>query len=160
MEMRIQKGLPGRGIMPAVENDRRTFIGVVYPQNIDHMGHMNVQYYASMFDQATWAFLSGFGITSDYMRKNHKGMAAVNQVTNYFLELFAGDVVEISTRTLNVENRKIRFVHTMRRIPQNQVIAATELVGVHMDTGAHRACPFPDEIMHRLSRSITDSVSI
>lgn len=129
-----------------------TLVGVVYPKHIDHMGHMNVQYYASMFDQATWAFLSEFGITSEYMKANHKGMAALNQQTKYLLELFPGDVVEIQTKLLGVTESTLRFVHNMRRRPKGEAVATSELVGVHFDIVAHKSCPFPQEIRERLSQ--------
>ena len=114
------------------------------------MGHANVQYYASMFDQATWAFLSEFGITSEYMKTKHRGMAAVSQQTKYLLELFSGDIVEIQTELLEVSEKTIRFVHTMRRRPQMDTIATSELVGVHFDTEVHKSCPLPPEIKARL----------
>jgi acyl-CoA thioester hydrolase len=116
------------------------------------MGHVNVQYYASMFDQATWAFLSEFGITSEYMKANRRGMAAVSQQTKYLLELFSGDIVEIQTELLEVTEKTIRFVHTMRRRPQIDTIATSELVGVHFDTEVRKSCPFPQEIKERLSQ--------
>jgi acyl-CoA thioester hydrolase len=129
-----------------------TFVGVVYPNQIDHMGHANVQYYASVFDQATWAFLSEFGITPEYMKANHRGMAAVSQRTKYILELFSGDIVEIETELLGVTERTIRFIHTMRRRPQMDTIATSQLVGVHFDTEIHKSCPLPEEIKERLAR--------
>jgi acyl-CoA thioester hydrolase len=132
-----------------------TFIGVVYPHQIDHMGHVNVQYFASMFDQATWAFLSEFGITSEYIKANRRGMAAVSQQTKYLLELFSGDIVEIQTELLEVTEKTIRFVHTMRRRPQMDTIATSELVGVHFDTEIHKSCPLPQEIKERLSQRIS-----
>jgi len=116
------------------------------------MGHMNVQHYASMFDQATWAFLSEFGITSEYMKANHRGMVAVSQQTKYLLELFSGDIVEIQTELLEVSEKTVKFVHTMRRRPQMDTIATSELVGVHIDAEIRKSCPFPQEIKERLSQ--------
>jgi acyl-CoA thioester hydrolase len=120
------------------------------------MGHVNVQYYASMFDQATWAFLSEFGITSEYMKANHKGMAAVSQQTKYLLELFSGDIVEIQTELLEVTEKTIKFVHTMRRRPQMDTIATSELVGLHFDTEIHKSCPLPQEIKEGLLQHASD----
>ena len=44
-----------------------TYKGVVYPNQMDHMDHMNVQWYTSKFDEATWHLFSAIGITSGYM---------------------------------------------------------------------------------------------
>jgi len=32
-----------------------TYRGTVYPWHLDQVGHMNVQHYVGMFDQATWS---------------------------------------------------------------------------------------------------------
>jgi len=90
------------------------------------------------------------------MKANHKGMAAVSQQTKYLLELFSGDIVEIQTELLEVTEKSIRFVHTMRRRSQMDTIATSELVGVHFDTEIHKSCPLPQEIRERLSRHVSD----
>ena len=43
-----------------------TFRGVVYPWHCDHMGHMNLTWYAGKFDEATWNLLSLIGLTATY----------------------------------------------------------------------------------------------
>ena len=136
-----------------------TFVGVVYPNQLDHMGHANVQYYASMFDQATWAFLSDFGITAEYMKANHRGMAALSQQTKYLLELFSGDIVEIETELLEVTEKTLRFVHTMRRRRRMDVVATSEIVGVHFDAEIRKSCPFPEEIKERLRSKVGSASS-
>ena len=42
-----------------------TYRGVVYPIHLDHMGHMNVQWYTSKFDEATWHLCSALGMSPD-----------------------------------------------------------------------------------------------
>jgi acyl-CoA thioester hydrolase len=58
-----------------------TYKGVVYPWHCDHMGHMNVMWYAGKFDEATWNLLSQVGITSTYLKQEGRGMVAVEQQT-------------------------------------------------------------------------------
>lgn len=132
----------------------KMYIGVVYPSYLDHMGHMNVQFYAFMFDQATWSFFTEFGITSSYMKEKHRGMAAVSQKTEYLQELFAGDVVEITTQPLEVKEKSIRFLHTMTRRPKGEVIATSELLGLHFDTDLHKSCPIPGQISEKFLKAI------
>ena len=44
-----------------------TYRGTVYPWHCDHMGHMNVTWYVSKFDEASWNFLRSIGITPAYL---------------------------------------------------------------------------------------------
>lgn len=133
----------------------RTYVGVVYPSQIDHMGHLNVAHYAAMFDQATWVFLAGVGLNRRYMETAQRGMAAISQNTAYRKEVLAGDVVTIHTALLEVHEKTIRFLHTMRCDDDDAVVATSELVGAHLDRVRHRACPFPEEIRERLRGAVT-----
>ena len=128
-----------------------TYRGTVYPWHCDHMGHMNVMWYVGKFDEATWNFFHRIGITADYLRTNHRGMAAVDQHIEYKRELHAGDVVTVRTTLLELQGRKVRFRHEMVNEGTGEVSAVTTLVGVHMDTDLRKACPFPSEIVEAVS---------
>ena len=41
---------------------KTTYRGIVYPWHCDHMGHMNVMWYTSKFDEACWQLLSMLGL--------------------------------------------------------------------------------------------------
>jgi len=123
-----------------------TFVGVVYPEHTDHMGHMNVRQYVGMFDQATWVFFSRMGITSQYMRDTGIGMAAVSQHIEYKRELFPGDTIAIFTEPIKVTNSTSRFKHTMVCQEDGEIVATAELTAVHISRDAHKSRPFPHEI--------------
>jgi len=42
-----------------------TYRGVVYPNQIDHMGHMNVQWHTEKFHSGTWHLFSEAGISKE-----------------------------------------------------------------------------------------------
>ncbi len=124
-----------------------TYRGAVYPWHCDHMGHMNVMWYVGKFDEATWSLFHLMGISPAYLRDNGRGMAAVDQHIEYKRELKAGDVVTVRSEVLELHDKKIRFRHEMRNDQTGDVAAITTLLGVHMDTQARKACPFPPELL-------------
>jgi acyl-CoA thioester hydrolase len=134
-----------------------TYRGVVYPWHCDHVGHMNVMWYAGKLDEATWNLLALCGITAKYLDHLHRGMAAVQQNTTYKKELFAGDVVSVRTKMLEVRERLIRFQHEMIHDESNEVAALSELTAVHIDQNTRKACAFPSEILERLRKMLDSS---
>ncbi|MCG8494302.1 MAG: thioesterase family protein [Sneathiellales bacterium] len=123
-----------------------TYRGVVRPDQEDHMGHMNVQYYTGKFDEATWHLFSAAGLTNSYFKSRMRGMAAVLQTTNYKAEAMAGDLLVIRTEMLEVKEKTIRFMHHMFNAEKETLVATTELVAAHLDRELRKSCPFPEEI--------------
>jgi acyl-CoA thioester hydrolase len=134
-----------------------TYKGAVHPWHCDHMGHMNVMWYTGKFDEATWNLFAELGITPTYMREHHRGMAGVQQNTSYKEELFAGDVIEVRSRVLEVRDKVIRFLHEMRNIDKGTVAATSEITAVHLDRKARKACPFPAAIRAAAEARVQES---
>jgi len=129
--------------------DIETYRGVVYPSELDHMGHMNVQWYTAKFDSATWQFFSAVGITSGYMSENHMGMAALEQTIRYQSEAMAGNLLHVRSRALDISNRTLRFLHTMYNSETRTEIATCELVAAHLDRTLRKSCPLPNFVGKR-----------
>lgn len=123
-----------------------TYRGVVYPYQIDHMNHMNVQWYAAKFDEATWHLFSVVGITNKYIHDNQRGMAALEQITKYKSEVIAGDLLVIKSKILEVKDKTLRFLHVMFNSETEKQVATSELLGVHLDRVKRKSCFFPDDI--------------
>ncbi len=126
-----------------------TYRGIVYPHQLDHMEHMNVQWYTSKFDEGTWHLFSMVGITSAYIRKNNKGMVAVEQTTKYKAEALSGDLLIVESKFLEVMDKAIRFFHIMYNSETGIELATSELVGVHLDRKERKACPLPKDIKEK-----------
>ena len=123
-----------------------TYRGTVYPWQCDHMGHMNIMWYAGKFDEANWNLFHAIGLTPSYLRANPVGMAGVQQNIAYKQELFPGDVVEVRSHLLEVRDKGIRFQHAMHNIERDEVAAVCDLTAVHLDKRTHKACDFAPPI--------------
>jgi len=131
-----------------------TSLGIVYPAECDHMGHLNVAYYVQKFDAATWNFFFNIGVTPSMMRGTSIGVAAVENVLNYKKELLPGDVYEIRTRILDLSEKKVRFRHEMIERETEQVVATSEFLGVCFDRDAHKSRAFPQEVLQKAKAAL------
>lgn len=131
-----------------------TYLGTVYPWQCDHMGHMNVMWYTGKFDEATWQFFGQLGLSPAWLRSQQRGMAAVEQLTEYKCELHAGDLVAIHTELLEVRVKALRFRHVMYRHGDDEPVSISTLTGVHLDTTQRRASAFPEEMKERWQQQL------
>src|SRR5262245_31815319 len=132
-----------------------TYRGIVYPWHCDHMGHMNVMWYVGKFDEATWQLCNLFGATSDYMKKENRGMVAAEQRIVYKKELLAGNLVRCQSGIIEVKEKLIKFFHEMVNEETNEVAAITWLTGVHIDAQLRKACPMPEEFRKKAAELVT-----
>ncbi len=133
-----------------------TYRGTVYPQHLDHMDHMNIQYYMAKFDEAVWNLFHRIGLTPSYLRAEHRGMAALETNVRYLEELFAGDVVAVHSGVLRVGETSLRFVQEMRNGETGETAAIMRVVAVHLDRAARRSVPFPEAIAARARALVVD----
>ena len=115
------------------------------------MGHMNVMWYVAKFDEATWQLFSAIGLTPSRLRTESMGMAGVEQHIEYRHELYAGDVVTVSSTMLEVKEKAIRFAHEMKNDETGDLAAKTVLVAVHLDRATRRARALPSDVRDRAS---------
>ncbi|MBO6549419.1 MAG: acyl-CoA thioesterase [Rhizobiales bacterium] len=131
-----------------------TYRGVVYPNQLDHMGHMNVQWYTSKFDEATWHVFANIGITNTYIKEKNCGMAALEQKINYKAEVMPGDLLVVRSEILKIENKTIKFRHYMFDADKDSLSATSELIAVHLDREKRKAIPLPDFVKEYCDRFI------
>ena len=76
-------------------------------------------------------------------------MAGVEQHIEYKRELFAGDVVTVTSRVLEVRDKVLRFEHEMKNDATGEVAAKTVLVAVHLDAATRKAQALPEDVRDR-----------
>ena len=123
-----------------------TYRAVIYPQYLDHMGHMNVQHYVGHFDQASWSLLAMIGITRSYIKQERKGIVALEQNIRYHREVLEGTLIAVRSHIAKVGNSSMEIRHTMYDPETDDLFAEMVLKSVHFDLEARRPAPIPEEI--------------
>lgn len=126
-----------------------TYRGVVYPDQLDHMGHMNVRWYSAKYDEASWQLFSALGLTADYIQQHQSGMAALEQTIKYNAEVHAGNLLVIKSRVTSFSNKIIRFKHIMFNSESMSEVSRSTLIAIHMDLKSRRSSPLPDFVKDR-----------
>ena len=126
-----------------------TYRGFVYPWSIDQVGHMNVASYTQRFDEATWHFLAGLGLTPSFLDQNSRSAVAVEQKTKYKREVLAGSLLHVRTELIELGRSSIRFMHRMFDSDSGDEVATTELVGVYFDTTRRKSVELPEFVRER-----------
>jgi acyl-CoA thioester hydrolase len=125
-----------------------THRGVVYPWLCDSMGHMNTQFYAAMYDQATFHFLSALAPYAT-LAASGRGWADVRQVVEYKQEARAGALVLIRSTVTRLGTKSVTYIHEMRNVETDVVHSTSEQVTVLFDLKARKAIEIDEAIRER-----------
>lgn len=137
-----------------------TYRGFVYPWSMDHVGHMNVQFYTARFDEATWHFFARLGITPGFLKEHKRGMVALDQKTQYKQEVLSGSLLHVTTELLEIKRKTVRFLHRMYNSESGQEVATTELVGAFLDAEARKTTEFPQSVLDAAQALLTSAPAL
>jgi acyl-CoA thioester hydrolase len=132
-----------------------TYRGAVYPWQCDHMGHMNVMWYVGKFDEASWQLLAQLGLSRSRCSKQGKGAVALEQRIDYRRELYAGDLITIRSRVLEVNEKTLRMTHEMTNDETGELAAVTVILGLYFDAYLRKSCLLPSDVRERAMLMIT-----
>lgn len=126
----------------------------VLPGWVDYNGHMNVAYYVLAFDHATDAVLDRFGMGEAYRLATACSIFVGEMHVNYLQEVMEGDELQIDSRLLAMDEKRVVLFHEMTCPRLDGPIASNEVLCVHVDLGQRRAAPWPAAIAATLGQAV------
>jgi acyl-CoA thioester hydrolase len=123
-----------------------TLLSVAHPWQCDQMGHMNVRFYASLFDDAGFQFL---GHLAGADAPDHLGWADVRSEVDYRSETAAGTLLTVTTSVVKIGRSSVTYRHVMTDSVGGEVQAEAQLVTVRFDLKARKSVTIEDAARQR-----------
>ena len=133
--------------------------GVVFPWMCDHIGHMNVRWYAHHFDDGGFHLWSMAGLSQREMRERGTQVVVAQTTIKYVRELKAGDLILIRAGFVKVGQKSVVHIAKMFNADTNVFSAWEETVEVFFDPEVRKAAPMPEDFRQRLAARIVDPES-
>src|SRR5579885_186847 len=119
----------------------------IEPQWIDYNGHLNVAYYNVLFDRAVDETYEMLGIGLAYLKRTNHSTFTAEVHVRYLRELRENDPVRVSFQLLDYDAKRIHYFEELRHAGQGWLSATSENMTLHVDMGAKKVAPSPDEIL-------------
>jgi acyl-CoA thioester hydrolase len=123
---------------------------------LDVMGHMNVRWYITIFDDASWQFFASFGMDESYFQRQNCGAFALWQCIHYLAEICAGEQVSVHGRLLGYSEKRFHFMLFMFNETSGKVAATMEVLGAHVDLAKRRMTPVPSYITTQMDALLAE----
>lgn len=133
----------------SVRDDGRvlTIATPVQPEWIDYNQHLTEYCYLKLFGDGTDVVLAAIGAGADYVAGGHSWYTVETHI-RHLGQARLGDSVEVRTRVIACDGKRLHLFHEMVRGPEAVVIATAEHMLVHVDSAAEKSAPAPDA-MHK-----------
>lgn len=123
---------------------------------LDMNGHMNIQHYLSLHDEAGWDYFVHLGMDEAYFNVKQNGIFDLEHHLHYRAEVHVGDIVAIYGRLLARTTKRLHGIWFMVNETQGQLSNTFEFVTAHADLNARRTSPFPDDIAAKIDKIIAE----
>ena len=134
--------------MPGAVQGVETYRGVAYPWHCDSMGHMNTQFYAALYDGASFHFLSMLAPYSE-LKESGLGWADVRQVIEYKHEVRAGALLVVRTTLRRLGNKSVEYRHELSNAETGALHSTSDQVTVLFDLTRRAAATLTEAIRQR-----------
>ncbi|WMS41170.1 thioesterase family protein [Acuticoccus sp. MNP-M23] len=121
---------------------------------LDANGHLNMAYYHVMFDRTVDIALEALAFGVEYRKAQNASIFNVETHVLYRQEVRGDDRVRVSVQLLGRDDKRLHIFQTMWRLADNELVASSESLFLHVDLGTRRVTPMTAAVCAALDAMI------
>ncbi len=145
---------------PSLAQAFRLHHATVPAEWIDVNDHMNVERYYGVLYQAQVAFTEHLELGRTYVASRGLSKMVVESNFRFERELRVGEHLEVRSRLLGADRKRIHFFHELWNLDRDLRAAIGEQIDVHVDLATRRSAPLPEEVLARLQRIVAAQATL
>ncbi len=132
-----------------------TYRGTVQPDELDRLGHMNVQHYMGRISLAGFAVMEKIGL-GERSPHGRKALSMLRCEIDFRRELTQGEAIRIETTMQTVGTKSLTFGHRMIVEADGTLAMEARIVAVCIDLDARKSVALPDTVA-ATARALVDA---
>jgi acyl-CoA thioester hydrolase len=129
---------------------------VVFPAQCDHLGHMNVRYYAHAFDDASFHAWASIGITFDDMHAAGAVTVVAHTATDFLTEVKAGSLIKVESAFVKLGSKSTTYHQRLVNAENGTLHARQKVVEVFFDLKSRKSVAMPDHFRAIIEAALVD----
>jgi carnitine 3-dehydrogenase len=126
---------------------------------IDYNNHLTESAYLKLFGDATDVILARIGAGLDYVASGHSYYTVETHIC-HLGQARLDDRVEVHSRVLAADAKRLHLFHQMANITSGSVIASGEHMLLHVDAKAGSSAPAPAKILVRAQKLVAQQAHL
>ena len=133
-----------------------TYRSLIFPSHCDHIGHMNVRWYAHHFDEAGFQIWNVTEVCQSEMRDRGLQVVVARTTIDYIKEMIAGTSIVVRGGFTRVGNKSVTHQAKMFNEDTGELCATQETVEVFFDPLTRQSTEMPKDFNERLSALLVE----
>ena len=129
---------------------------VIPPEFEDLNGHMNIQHYMGIYNEASFPFGELIGLDERYIKEQRRGIFDLEHHLYYVAEVHIGDQVAVYGRMLGRSAKRLHGQWFIVNETRQQLSNTFEFVSAHADLEARRTVPFEGDLAAHLDAMLVE----
>ena len=126
----------------------------------DLNGHMNVRWYAAIFDDAGDTLHERLGLTPEFHKAHGTGTMDLEGHINYLREVMIGDRLAILARLVARSAKRMQYLMFMVDETRGSLSAIFECINAFVDLKLRKTAPFPPEAAVKIDVGVTAGAAL
>lgn len=122
-----------------------TYRGAVTADELDRLGHMNVQHYMGRISQAGFAVMEKIGL-GEASPHGRMALSMLRCEIDFRRELTVGETARIETTMQTVGTKSLTFGHRLIVEGDGALAMEAKIVAVCVDLDTRKSAPLPDAV--------------
>lgn len=139
---------------PLADGRILTIATPVQPEWIDYNQHLTEYCYLKLFGDATDVVLAQIGAGLDYVAAGHSWYTVETHL-RHIGQARLGEAIEVRTRLLAADAKRLHLFHEMVNLSSNSVIATAEHMLLHVDAQAEKSAAAPQAMQDKAQALVT-----
>ena len=127
---------------------------VVFPALCDHLGHMNVRYYAHAFDDASFHAWARIGITFKAMHAAGAVTVVAHTETDFVLEITAGSLIKVESAFVKLGTKSTTYRQRLVDAENGELYANQRVVEVFFDLKTRKSVAMPAGFREKIEAAL------
>jgi acyl-CoA thioester hydrolase len=125
---------------------------VIPPDWEDRNGHVNVQFYLTLFELGGWKILEQLGFDEAWMRREQYSFFDLEHHLNYLAEITVGDRVTAYNRVVGKSDKRFHGLYLVVNETRQRLACVLEYISSGVDMRQRRGAPMPPAMSAGLDR--------
>jgi acyl-CoA thioester hydrolase len=130
---------------------------IVFSTHCDHLGHMNVRWYAHVFDDGSFQIWPLIGITNRLMQDTGVVTVVARTATDFLHEARAGDMLKVETGFVKVGTKSATHRQRLVNIESGILHARQEVTEVCFDLKSRKSVAMPDAYRRLIAAAMVEA---